>query len=402
MIRPRRAEPEAPSRAALRIALTGAAVGLAAVSAASAALSVNVARRIVRPGGRVPDTRILAVDTAAQTVTLARTPDTALPGRYGMFTTGTTGYVKLGSVLASDSDSVTRKLLTQIERGADLSAAAAFSGWYYDEPDQLHIAYDEVFVETQAGPCPAWLFPGGDTWVIQVHGRGTTRAEGLRAVPVLHASGATTMLVSYRNDGDAPRTSAGSYALGMTEWRDVDAAVGYALAHGAARVVVMGWSMGGAIALQLALNGTHRDAIVGLILESPVVDWRTVLGFQARQLRLPAPVAAMAMGALGQRWAGRLTGSDTTIRFDSLDLVRRADELQHPMLILHSDDDGFVPSSASHRLHAARPDLVTFETFRTARHTKLWNFDQERWEGAIARWLDAHGRAGAEQATPTT
>jgi hypothetical protein len=28
------------------------------------------------------------------------------------------------------------------------------------------------------------------------------------------------------------------------------------------------------------------------------------------------------------------------------------------------------------------------ETFTTARHTKLWNYDSERWNGAIAVWLD--------------
>ena len=45
----------------------------------------------------------------------------------------------------------------------------------------------------------------------------------------------------------------------------------------------MGWSMGGAIALQLALNSAHRDVDRGLILESPVIDWRVVLDYQARR-----------------------------------------------------------------------------------------------------------------------
>ncbi|HAQ59892.1 MAG TPA: alpha/beta hydrolase, partial [Microbacterium sp.] len=40
----------------------------------------------------------------------------------------------------------------------------------------------------------------------------------------------------------------------------------------------------------------------------------------------------------------------------------------------------------SHALARARPDLVTLEVFRTARHTKLWNYDQERWSRAITEW----------------
>ena len=125
-----------------------------------------------------------------------------------------------------------------------------------------------------------------------MHGRGTTRAECLRAVPVFHALGITSLVVSYRNDGEAPRSRAGTYALGATEWRDVDAAVGFARRRGARRILLMGWSMGGAIALQLELNSAHRDVIAGLILESPVIDWRVVLGLPgeaAAAARAPSP-----------------------------------------------------------------------------------------------------------------
>ena len=58
-----------------------------------------------------------------------------------------------------------------------------------------------------------------------------------------------------------------------------------------------------------------------------------------------------------------------------------------PILILHSDDDGFVPSTASRALAVARPDIVTYEAFEIARHTKLWNYDRARWEGAMRSWL---------------
>ncbi len=82
---------------------------------------LRMARRVVTPAVRVPDTRILSLDTAAQTITLERTADTQLPGRYGLFTSGTETYIKLGSVLAEDATSVKRKLLTADRRAdADL------------------------------------------------------------------------------------------------------------------------------------------------------------------------------------------------------------------------------------------------------------------------------------------
>lgn len=164
------------------------------------------------------------------------------------------------------------------------------------------------------------------------------------------------------------RSRAGSYGLGTTEWEDVDAALAFAHARGARRIILMGWSMGGAIALQTALLSSRRTEIVGLILESPVIDWRSVLDFQAKLARVPTPVSDLAMGALGREWAPRVLGADGPIKLDELDLVARAQELSRPVLVLHSDDDGFVPSGASHELKDARPDIVDLEVFSVARH----------------------------------
>lgn len=376
----------------LRHAVALLVPALLALGTALALLVFSVARRVVIPKKRPADVEILAVDTGAQTIELTRTRDTELPGRYGLFTSGTYGYVKLGAVLSADATTVRRKLLTQIEPGSRVDRSAGFSGWYYSTPSELHLPWQNVLIGSPAGPCPAWLFPGeSSTWVVQVHGRGVTRAECLRAVPVLHAAGFPNLVVSYRNDGEAPRSRSGSYALGAAEWRDVDAAVSYALRHGAERVILIGWSMGGAVSLQTALNSGNRDRIAGLILESPVIDWRSVLRFQARAAGMRAPLPDLAMSALSVPLTARLSGAENAISFDSLDIVARADELKVPILILHSDDDGFVPADASHALQQARPDLVTMPAFSGARHTKIWNYDQIGWSDAITGWLAAQG-----------
>ncbi len=376
----------------LRHAVALLVPAIIAIGAAALVLIFTVARKVVIPSDRATNTEILAVDTGAQTIELTRTPDTELPGRYGLFTTGTHGYVKLGAVLSADARRVRRKLLTQIESGARIDRAAGFSGWYYSAPGELHLQWESVLIGSPAGPCPAWLFPAeSSTWVIQIHGRGTTRSECLRAVPVWHGLGLPNLVVSYRNDGEAPRSRSGSYSLGASEWRDVDAAISYALRHGAERVVLMGWSMGGAIALQAAVSSAHREAIAGLVLDSPVVDWRSVLRFQAREEGIPDPLPTLAMGALGSPLTAGLSGAETPIAFDRLDMVARADELNTPILLLHSDDDGYVPSDASHALAEARPDLVTMPTFTVARHTMIWNYDQMGWTAAINDWAAANG-----------
>lgn len=378
---------------ALRFAASTLAFAFGGALTALGLASLHMARKVVAPAARLPDTRILDLDTSAQTVTLSRTPDTVLPGRYGLITKGTESYLKLGSVLAEDDVSVKRKLLTEVGPESRLSADAAFSGWYYSSPGELHLPYAPELIGSALGPCPAWFFPAENprtpvTWVVQVHGRGTTRTECLRAVPVFDALGISSLVVSYRNDSEAPRSRAGTYMLGATEWRDVDAAIGFARRRGAERVFVMGWSMGGAIALQAALNSAHGDLIAGVILESPVIDWRIVLRHQTRLLRVPVAISDLAIGALGAEWAAPVTRAGGGIPFDRLDVIARAAELQHPILILHSDDDGFVPSDASHDLAVARPDLVELQVFDVARHTKLWNYDQERWSSSIRSWVE--------------
>ncbi|WP_460795530.1 alpha/beta hydrolase family protein [Microbacterium sp. GXF0217] len=377
----------------IRHAVTALVLTLLALVTAGGLLVLAVARRVVTPEKRGMDTEILAVDTGAQTIELSRTLDTELPGRYGLFTTGTYGYVKLGAVLSADAASVRRKLLTQIDPGARIDRVAAFSGWYYSSPRELHLRWENVLVGSPSGPCPAWLFPAApdapasDVWVIQIHGRGGNRAECLRAVPIFHSLGMANLVVSYRNDGEAPRTQGGAYALGASEWRDVDGAIEYALRHGARRILLMGWSMGGAIALQTVVSSEHRAAVIGLVLESPVIDWRSVLRFQAREQGVRDPLPELAMTVLSSPVTARWGGADEAISFDRLDMLARAEELDIPILILHSDDDGFVPADASHALAQARPDIVTMPHFAGARHTKLWNYDQTGWTGAITEWV---------------
>lgn len=366
------------------------AVAAGVVAAASTATIVVVVARmaVTPPRGRTEDERILRVDD--DSITLAATSESMLAGRYGLWFAQGEGHARFGAVRSRDADSVTRELLG-VDFG-DLGAAkrGRISGWLHLTPSTLGVPHDAVEIPTALGPAPAWLVPaasGSEDWVIQVHGRGVTRSEPLRAVEVFRAAGFTSLLVSYRNDGDAPETVDHRYRLGDTEWEDVDAAVGWALDHGARRIVLMGWSMGGAIVLQAAARGIHRDRIAGMVLESPVVDWRTTLHFQAAAMGMPRPLRLAAMRLLGApRWH-RLTGQREVIDLDRLDRVRHASELTTPVLLLHSDDDGYVPSTASHALAAARPDLVTFHAWTDARHTKLWNADPARFDREIAEWL---------------
>jgi len=376
---------------------------LAVLAAIVAVLVVSVRSIIVPPRFREEDIEILAVDRHAGTITLGSQLDSVVDGNYSLWFSGSRGHARVGKILSQTSESVTRELLS-VEFG-NLKAArhGRLNGWFYLTPSDVGVAFKDVEVNTELGPAPAWLVPAAqeqqshvaagqprsDKWVIQVHGRAVTRAETIRSIPVFLNAGYTSLLVSYRNDSEAPSSEDGLYALGDSEWRDVEAAVEFAIDHGAQSIVLMGWSMGGAAILQTATRSRFAEIITGVVLDSPVIDWVTVLDFQAKSKGVVRPLKALVYLLLGSRWGRTFTGQRDPINFARLNFVKRASELQVPILILHSDGDDYVTAAASKELAAARPDIVRLISFTKARHTRLWNHNPELWNSSISEWLSA-------------
>ncbi|MCS6575284.1 lysophospholipase [Curtobacterium flaccumfaciens pv. flaccumfaciens] len=384
---------------ALGAGLAAATVGTAVIAGFVAA----VARAVVTPdrkrNERVP---IHAVDPVRKTVTIERTADTELQGRYSLWFGGGTGHMRVGEVLGATDTTVTRRIIA-IDAGDPTAARRGrWGGWFYLTPGELDVPVEDVDIPTPNGPAPAWVVRADDPaapWAVLVHGRGVTRAETIRAVPVFRAAGYSVVLASWRNDGVAPPSVDGRYGLGSTEWEDVDSVLRWLTAQDAESVVLMGWSMGGAVVLQTLLRSRFAGLVDGVVLESPVVDWHAVLKSQSQLLRLPRPVRKVAQRLLRTPVLYRLAGLQRPVDLRELDMVTRADELTVPILLLHSDDDGFVPSSASHDLARARPDLVRLEIQTTARHTKLWNHDADWFDARILAWLtEVVQRRGAASA----
>jgi uncharacterized protein len=371
---------------------TGVAVTLGAVAAAFAGgLVTAVAHKVVTPDRRRTErVRIYAVDMGASTVTLARSADTELGGRYSLWFGAGTGHMRVGDVVGMTPGTVTRRIIA-VDAGDPTSARRGrWGGWFYLDPAELDVVVEDIDVQTPIGPAPAWAVRADDAdapWAVLVHGRGVTRAETIRALPVFRAAGYSVLMVSWRNDGVAPRSDDGRYGLGSTEWQDVDAALGWIQSQGGRNVVLMGWSMGGAVSLQTLMRSKRRGMIDGVVLESAVVDWKAVLRSQAIDLRVPRWVRKAAERTLRTPVAHRIAGLRRPVDLRELDMVDRSDEIDVPILVLHSDDDGFVPSSAAHDLARARPDIVRLEVAHEARHTKLWNHDADWWDDRILSWL---------------
>ncbi|GAA2460938.1 alpha/beta hydrolase [Streptomyces glaucus] len=363
--------------AAVTMALAAGAAGVAAGRFASdAALKAS-------PGGPLPtEPRLTVHATAAGRIALTRHLATLRPGRYGLVGDGS--HAVVGPVLRTAShsaDTVVRRL----ERVTHGTLKPGDKAWLTpsvhvgDPGAALGLDHTDVEIPGELGPLPAWFVPGvRDIWVITVHGLGTTREHAMNVMELLHRHHLPVLVPAYRGDPGAPRSPDGLHHFGETEWRDLDAALRYAVRHGARQVVLHGWSTGATMALRAAARSELRHHVAGLVLDSPVLSWEAALRALAAARHTPGVLLPLAVRAAQGR-AGMHTGHPAGPA--GIDLVTV------PTLIFHGPDDTVAPWQLSRRLAGARPDLVALHTVRQAPHAAMWNADPDAYEEVLRRFL---------------
>lgn len=374
-----------------RIVAASLSTTAAILGAGGAALGWGIARKLTAPiGPRDFELTVRGVEQAdgQSRLVLDRTQGTEAQGVYNLwFERG--GWVQLGSEVDDRGPRCIARTFTGASDGFTPRAGdlASWSGIYYASPADAGLEHRDNVIVTPVGHAPAWRIDGDlSTWAIHVHGLGSSRAGTIRGVQVATELGYTSLVVTYRNDGEGPLLGNGRSTLGVTEVEDVDAAIGYAIRRGAERIVLFGWSMGAAIALQLAHRARYRDLIVGLVLDSPVIDWQSVIQANCKRSGLPSTAGALAMPWLMRERLACIVGLPTALPLEDFNWVKRAHELDVSTLILHGTRDDSAPFATSKCLRDQRPALVTLEAF-DAGHTLNWNADNERWHNTAASWL---------------
>ncbi|WP_285036273.1 alpha/beta hydrolase [Plantibacter sp. ME-Dv--P-095] len=357
--------------------------------------SAMVARRVIA-AGRVHHSEVLP-SSSPITVRLDRNAATGLPGRYGLeFDDGSR--VIVGPVIGRETadGSVMRSVIAgRVPAGA---TRTRFTGAAVTPAD---LGVDEAHLATT--PSGAWRFDGethrhGDavtdtgsylddatdsaphdgTWVVHTHGLGASPLATLRSVQAVQRTGLPSLVTNLGSAFTERRSGADA--------ADVDrvvAAIDDAVALGARRVIVCGWSYGAA--LSLAAARLRPEVVQGAILISPMLSLRETVRHAASVAGVPRVLVWSALGLLGSPLLARAAGvrGAVPVRELSAGLIPGL-----PTLAIHSPGDTTIPVELTRAVVPGSPSLELVEV-AAAPHGLEWNVDPGAFDAAVRDWLEA-------------
>ncbi|MTD16107.1 alpha/beta fold hydrolase [Nakamurella sp. YIM 132087] len=196
--------------------------------------------------------------------------------------------------------------------------------------------------------------PAADRALAVVVGHGFTHSTGKpgtrRILRRLHRGGVGVLAVDFRGHG----RSGGRSSVGRDEYLDLDAAVAAARQAGYRRVVTLGFSMGGSVALVHGARGSHLpDAVVSVSAPS---RWfiRESVAMRRVHWLLEHPLGP----GVGRVMGVRLSDPWPDVPDTPLELVAGIAPL--PLLLVHGTADHYFGPAHGVALH------------RAAGHGELW------------------------------
>jgi pimeloyl-ACP methyl ester carboxylesterase len=316
-------------------------------------------------------------NVTANSVTLPLSQTTEQPGTFGIFWPNQAAII--GKITAKTQSTITRQLLQTTVPLTNGTMVSWDRDIYFDSLiNTLGLPIQTVQVSDPLGSMPAYYVPGKlNTWAIVVHGQNDFLQADLRSFPPLAQLGMPVLGISYRNDLNAPPSPDGLDHLGYTEWQDLQAGVQYAMQHGAKHIVLYGFSQGGDIVEMFMHHSTYASSVQAIVLDSPVLDWRSTLNFQAASRGLPAIFADAAE---------LVTTIRTGVNFNTLDQLDQK-QGKTPILLFQGTADTTTPPSVSTTFAQQHPDIVTYYPVTGANHVQSWNLNSQLYDSRVDTFL---------------
>jgi uncharacterized protein len=203
-------------------------------------------------------------------------------------------------------------------------------------PAEFGLAFEDVAFATLDGlTLRGWFIPraGSHRAVVLLHGHAGSMDPDIQYVPALHAAGLNVLMFDFRAHG---RSDGQVCTLGCLERRDVLAAVQLLRSRGLRRIAVLGFSLGGRVAMLTAPVCPEIDVVID---DGGPVRLSSALRAWACENRVPgwlaSPLAWLALAATSLRVGSNLFRCEP---------VNWASGISpRPFMIIHGEEDQYCP-----------------------------------------------------------
>lgn len=259
-------------------------------------------------------------------------------------------------------------------RRPDPLAGFSFTPW------EMRVPYEAVsFVSEDGVTLRGWWFPQpeSDRVVVGFTGHKGVKQDLLGIGSGLWRAGNTVLLFDFRGCGESDLAP---LSLGHNELPDARAAVAYARDRlPSARIGIVGFSMGAAIAVLIAAEDAGVDAVVA---DSPFATINDVLIHAHRRYRLPVAVTVA------------LTDLVTRVRYGyGFNAVRPVAVVgriaPRPLLLIHGSADRLIPIEHAYRLREAAGSNTRLWIVDDVGHCGAYFKDRETYVKRVASFFEA-------------
>lgn len=266
------------------------------------------------------------------------------------------------------------------------------------DPADYGLSYEEVAFQSRDGlTLRGWFIPAEKPsgTIVFCHGHGGSMDPDIEYAPAFHDHGYNVLMFDFRGHG---RSKGQRVSMGYYERLDLLGAVDYLQSRGIDRVGVLGFSMGGAVAISTA---PQSDAIHAVVSDGAFARLGSAIASGVRERGLPNWVAA---------WVSTLIICVASLRLGAW--LPRADPIcwvdkiaPRALLIIHGGLDPYISLAEVQELYAKAGEPKELWVAPEAGHRLVDKQEPDEYRAKLLAFFDkwlCMGSASLDQERRTT